>query len=108
MRVPKYAARTVLTAVKITSAGVSKPLHPLHDVTCLICCFIGCHMSHSMPRVYIRAPPAQPLCGSSLLSTCLKVVEAAVAGQHILVTLLQSALHAFLTAKLAIGHRASC
>ena len=26
MRVPKYAARTFLTAVKITSAGVSRPI----------------------------------------------------------------------------------
>ncbi len=88
MHVPKYAARTFLTALKIASAGVFKPLHSLHDVTCLISCFIGSHMSHSMPQVYIRAPAAQPVCGSSLLSTCLKVVGAAVAGQHMLVTLL--------------------
>ena len=98
MRVPKYAARIFLTGLKIASAGVSKPLHSLHDVTCLICCFIGSHMSHNMPRAYIRAPAAQRLCGSSLLSTCLKVVGAAVAGQHMLVTLLQRALHPSLTA----------
>ena len=58
MHVPKYAARTFLTALKIASAGVPK----------------------------------------NLLSTCLKVVGAAVAGQHMLVTLLQSALHPSLTA----------
>ena len=48
------------------------------------------------------------ICGSSLPSTYLNVVGADIAGQPMLVTLLQSALHPSLTAKSAIGHRASC
>lgn len=59
MRVPKYAARTVLTTLKITSAGASKPLFLLHDVSCLVCCFICCDVSHSMPQMYMRASVAQ-------------------------------------------------
>ena len=59
MRIPKYVARTVLTAFKITSAGASKPLFLLHDVSCLVCCFNCCYMSHSMPQMYMRAYVAQ-------------------------------------------------
>ena len=59
MHVPKYAARTVLTALKITSAGASKLLLVLHDVSCLVCCFICRHMFHSMPQMYMRASVAR-------------------------------------------------
>ena len=75
MRIPKYAAQTLLTAGKITSAGASRPLFIVRDVSCLICCLTGCYLSHSMmQQMQISASVHQYLCGCS---TCLNVMGAA-------------------------------